>query len=314
MMSEPREVAIRVHRLHKCYNDISALAGVSLEVRTGEILGVLGPNGAGKTTLIEILEGMRIADGGSATVLDVDVSQPSQMKSIRRQIGISMQKTALPQLLTVAEIVGLYSVIHPKGQSTDEIVSYVGLEEKINSQTRHLSGGQLQRLALALALVGNPALLFLDEPTSELDPQARRMLWDLILKQQSRLQRTVILTTHQMEEAQRLCDRVAILDHGKVLAFGTPSGLIDTYCPGHTIRFTTEGTAALHVLANAVLTENADHPSQPKIEIRTDRLEATLERLLVARQNGKCVVEDLRVERLTLEDVFLNLTGRRIRD
>ena len=314
MMIKPREVAISVHKLHKSYKEIAALAGVSLEVRSGEILGVLGPNGAGKTTLIEILEGIRFADCGTATVLGVDVSKPSQMKSIRWQIGISMQKTALPQLLTVTEIIGLYSAIHPKGQSIDDIVGYVGLEEKSHAQTRQLSGGQMQRLAIALALVRDPALLFLDEPTSELDPQARRMLWDLILKQQIRLRRTVVLTTHQMEEAQRLCDRVAILDHGKVLALGTPSELIDAYCPGHTIRFATEGTAALDVFPNAVLTGNTDHTSQPKIEIRTDHLEPTLEKLLSARLEGKCVVEDLRVERLTLEDVFLTLTGRRIRD
>ncbi len=314
MKTEPNEVAISVHKLNKQYGDVTALTGVNLEVHFGEIFGVLGPNGAGKTTLIEILEGVRDADKGAVNVLGVDVSKSPHLKSIRKHIGISMQKTALPQLLTVAETIGLYSVIHPHGQSVDEIVGCVGLEFKMHAQTRHLSGGQLQRLAIALALVGAPSLVFLDEPTSELDPQARRKIWELLIYQQSRLRRTIVLTTHQMEEAQKLCDRVAILDHGKVLALGTPSELIEVHCPGNTIRFATEGTTVFDVLPDAVMVENTGQFSQLEVAIRTDQLETTLETLLAARLNRKCMVEDLRVERMTLEDVFLKLTGRRMRE
>ena len=227
-------VAIRVEQLRKAYGDVEALAGVTFEVRAGEIFGVLGPNGAGKTTLMEILEGLRVADSGTAAVLGVDV--PKQLHSIRDRIGIAMQKTALPPLLTVQETVRLYAVIYPHSQRPDDLIGSVGLEEKRRTLIRHLSGGQLQRLTVALALVGNPHILFLDEPTSELDPQGRRTLWDILLDPQKRTGRTVVLTTHQMEEAQHLCNRVAILDHGRILAMGSPSDLIDQYCPRMTLE------------------------------------------------------------------------------
>ena len=226
-------VAIRVEKLRKTYGDVEALAGVTFEVRAGEIFGVLGPNGAGKTTLIEILEGLRLAESGAAAVLGVDV--PKHLDSIRDRIGIAMQKMALPPLLTVQETVRLYAVIYPDSQRPDELIRSLGLEEKRHTLIRHLSGGQLQRLTVALALVGNPHILFLDEPTSELDPQGRRALWDLLLDPQQRAGRTVVLTTHQMDEAQHLCDRVAILDRGHVLAIGSPSDLIDQYCPRMTL-------------------------------------------------------------------------------
>ena len=227
-------VAIRVETLRKTYGDVEALGGVTFEVRAGEIFGILGPNGAGKTTLIEILEGLRVADSGTAAVLGVAV--PRYLDSIRDRIGVAMQKMALPPLLTVQETVRLYAVIYPRSQRPDELIASVGLWEKRQTLIRHLSGGQLQRLTVALALVGNPQILFLDEPTSELDPHGRRAQWDMLLDPEKRTDRTVVLTTHQMDEAQHLCSRVAILDHGHVLAMGSPSDLIDQYCPRMTLE------------------------------------------------------------------------------
>ncbi len=304
-------VAIRVEKLRKAYGDVEALAGVTFEVRAGEIFGVLGPNGAGKTTLIEILEGLRRAEGGTAAVLGVDV--PKHLDSIRDRIGIAMQKMALPPLLTVEETVRLYAVIYPRSQHPDELIRSIGLEEKRHTLIHHLSGGQLQRLTVALALVGNPRILFLDEPTSELDPQGRRALWDMLLDPQKRIDRTVVLTTHQMEEAQHLCNRVAILDHGHILAMGPPSELIDQYCPGHVIRFTTEPDADFRGYVASV-ERQALSPTRDTVTLRTEALEPAMEVVMKARLEGRCSVEDLRVERMTLEDVFLHLTGRRIRD
>jgi ABC-2 type transport system ATP-binding protein len=307
----PRAAAIRVEKLRKTYGDLEALAGVSFEARTGEIFGILGPNGAGKTTLIEILEGLRNADGGTITVLGVEV--PKHLDSIRDRIGIAMQKMALPSLLTVLETVRMYAVIYPRSRRPDELIAWVGLEEKRHTRITHLSGGQLQRLTVALALVGNPEILFLDEPTSELDPQGRRALWDILLDPQQRMNRTVVLTTHQMEEAQHLCNRVAILDHGQILAMGSPSELIDQYCPGQIIRFTTQ-TGADFEGCFASVERQALTPTRDTVTVRTDALEPAMEVLMAARLEGRFSVEDLRVERMTLEDVFLHLTGRRIRD
>ncbi len=304
-------VAIRVEKLRKTYEDVEALAGVTFEVRAGEIFGVLGPNGAGKTTLIEILEGLRLAESGTATVLGVDV--PKHLDTIRDRIGIAMQKMALPPLLTVQETTRLYAVIYPRSQRPDALIASVGLEEKRHTLIHHLSGGQLQRLTVALALVGNPSILFLDEPTSELDPQGRRALWDMLLDPQKRMDRTVVLTTHQMEEAQHLCNRVAILDHGHILAIGSPSELIDQYCPGHVIRFTTQPNADFRGCF-APVERRALSPTRDAVTVRAKALEPAMEVVMAARLEGRCTVEDLRVERMTLEDVFLHLTGRRIRD
>ena len=304
-------VAIRVEKLRKTYGDVEALAGVAFEARAGEIFGILGPNGAGKTTLIEILEGLRLAESGTAAVLGVEV--PKHLNLIRHRLGIAMQKTALPPLLTVQETARLYAVIYPQSHRPDELIASVGLDEKRHTLIRHLSGGQLQRLTVALALVGNPEILFLDEPTSELDPQGRRALWDILLDPEKRTGRTVVLTTHQMEEAQHLCNRVAVLDHGHILAMGSPSELIDQYCPGQIIRFTTQPNADFQGCFASV-ERQALGPTRDTVTVRTDALEPAMEALMAARLEGRCSVEDLRVERLTLEDVFLHLTGRRIRD
>ena len=217
--------ALRVQGLRKAYDDVVAVDGLDLQVQTGECFGLLGPNGAGKTTTIEICEGLLAADSGSVEVLGRHWE--SDARDLRELLGIQLQDTQLSEKLTVDETLTLFQSFYREARDVEEVINQVELEEKRNSRVGALSGGQKQRLAVACALVGNPQLLFLDEPTTGLDPVARRQLWDLISKFQAE-GKTIVLTTHYMEEAERLCDRVAIVDHGHVIAMGTPRDLIDS--------------------------------------------------------------------------------------
>jgi ABC-2 type transport system ATP-binding protein len=217
--------ALRVQGLRKAYDDVIAVDGLDLQVQTGECFGLLGPNGAGKTTTIEICEGLLSADSGSVEVLGR--RWESDARDLRELLGIQLQDTQLSEKLTVDETLTLFQSFYREARDVGEVINQVELEEKRNSRVGALSGGQKQRLAVACALVGNPQLLFLDEPTTGLDPVARRQLWDLISKFQAE-GKTIVLTTHYMEEAERLCDRVAIVDHGHVIAMGTPRDLIDS--------------------------------------------------------------------------------------
>jgi ABC-2 type transport system ATP-binding protein len=217
--------ALRVQGLRKAYDDVVAVDGLDLQVQTGECFGLLGPNGAGKTTTIEICEGLLAADSGSVEVLGR--RWESDARDLRELLGIQLQDTQLSEKLTVDETLTLFQSFYREARDVGEVINQVELEEKRHSRVGALSGGQKQRLAVACALVGNPQLLFLDEPTTGLDPVARRQLWDLISKFQAE-GKTIVLTTHYMEEAERLCDRVAIVDHGHVIAMGTPRELIDS--------------------------------------------------------------------------------------
>ena len=217
--------ALRVQGLRKAYDDVVAVDGLDLQVQTGECFGLLGPNGAGKTTTIEICEGLLAADSGSVEVLGRHWE--SDARDLRELLGIQLQDTQLSEKLTVDETLTLFQSFYREARDVGEVINQVELEEKRDSRVGALSGGQKQRLAIACALVGNPQLLFLDEPTTGLDPVARRQLWDLISKFQAE-GKTIVLTTHYMEEAERLCDRVAIVDHGHVIAMGTPRDLIDS--------------------------------------------------------------------------------------
>jgi ABC-2 type transport system ATP-binding protein len=217
--------ALRVQGLRKAYDDVVAVDGLDLQVQTGECFGLLGPNGAGKTTTIEICEGLLAADSGSVEVLGR--RWESDARDLRELLGIQLQDTQLSEKLTVDETLTLFQSFYREARDVGEVIEQVELEEKRHSRVGALSGGQKQRLAVACALVGNPQLLFLDEPTTGLDPVARRQLWDLISKFQAE-GKTIVLTTHYMEEAERLCDRVAIVDHGHVIALGTPRDLIDS--------------------------------------------------------------------------------------
>jgi ABC-2 type transport system ATP-binding protein len=217
--------ALRVQGLRKAYDDVVAVDGLDLQVQTGECFGLLGPNGAGKTTTIEICEGLLAADSGSVEVLGR--RWESDARDLRELLGIQLQDTQLSEKLTVDETLTLFQSFYREARDVGDVIEQVELEEKRHSRVGALSGGQKQRLAVACALVGNPQLLFLDEPTTGLDPVARRQLWDLISKFQAE-GKTIVLTTHYMEEAERLCDRVAIVDHGHVIALGTPRDLINS--------------------------------------------------------------------------------------
>ena len=222
--------ALRVEGLRKAYDDVVAVDGLNLQVHTGECFGLLGPNGAGKTTTIEICEGLLTADSGSVEVLGRHWK--SDARDLRELLGIQLQDTQLSEKLTVDETLTLFQSFYRDARDVGEVIDQVDLGEKRYSRVGGLSGGQKQRLAVACALVGNPELLFLDEPTTGLDPVSRRQLWDLIAKFQAE-GKTIVLTTHYMEEAERLCDRVAIVDHGRVITQGTPRELIDNVDVSH---------------------------------------------------------------------------------
>jgi ABC-2 type transport system ATP-binding protein len=221
-------IALRCVGLVKRYGDVTAVDGLDLEVRTGECFGLLGPNGAGKTTTIEILEGLNTADAGEVEVLGRRWATDAD--HLRQRLGIQLQETQLNEKLTTAELLRLFRSFYQQGPTVDALIASVGLESKRDAWYGKLSGGQKQRLALACALAGDPELLFLDEPTTGLDPQAKRNLWDLVLEL-NKSGMTIVMTTHNMEEAEFLCDRLAIMDHGRIIARGTPEELIQQYAP-----------------------------------------------------------------------------------
>jgi len=305
--------ALRVHHLRKVYKDVVAVDGLDLEVQAGECFGLLGPNGAGKTTTVEICEGLTPPDSGEVEVLGLRWS--SDAAQLRQRLGIQLQDTQLSEKLTVHETVRLFRSFFRQGADASQVIARVQLEEKQNSRVGELSGGQKQRLALACALVGDPDFLFLDEPTTGLDPQARRQLWELI-EEFKESGRTILLTTHYMDEAERLCDRVAIIDHGKVIALGTPRELIASTCAEQMVEFTAGSVShALDVPAlrriegvREVRTENG------AVLLQVTELHTSVPALLaeLARQNVP--LTELRTHSATLEDVFVTLTGRHLRD
>jgi len=239
--SVPRvDPAIQVRGLAKRYADVVAVNGVDLEIRAGECFGLLGPNGAGKTTTIEILEGLTRPDEGDVQVLGQRWTGGAD-RALRERLGIQLQETKLQEKVSVLETIELFRSFYRRGPDPDEVLRRVALEEKRNAWVVKLSGGQRQRLSLACALVNDPELLFLDEPTTGLDPQSRRQLWDLIDEFRDR-GGTTLLTTHYMDEAERLCDRVAIMDHGRVIALGTPAELIASLGAEHVVEFSVAGT------------------------------------------------------------------------
>ncbi len=305
--------ALRVHHLRKAYKDVLAVDGLNLEVQAGECFGLLGPNGAGKTTTVEICEGLTEPDSGDVEVLGQRWS--SNAAQLRQRLGIQLQDTQLSEKLTVFETVRLFRSFFRQGAVASEAIARVQLEEKQKSRVGDLSGGQKQRLALACALVGDPDFLFLDEPTTGLDPQARRQLWELIeeFKQSGR---TILLTTHYMDEAERLCDRVAIMDHGREIALGTPRELIASTCAEQMVEFTAgSASKALDVPAlrriegvREVRTENG------AVLMQVTELHTSVPALLAELTRQNVPLTELRTHSATLEDVFVTLTGRHLRD
>jgi ABC-2 type transport system ATP-binding protein len=305
--------ALEVRDLHKAYKDVVAVDGLELEVRSGECFGLLGPNGAGKTTTIEICEGLIEAESGSVEMLGMRWETDSG--KLRQRLGIQLQDTQLSEKLTVLETVRLFRSFYQAGPSPAEAIGLVQLQEKQKARVGTLSGGQKQRLAMACALVGDPEFLFLDEPTTGLDPQARRQLWDLI-EQFKLAGRTILLTTHYMDEAERLCDRVAIMDHGKVIALGTPRELIASIGVEHVVEFSAGGASTgLTVSAfreiEGVREVTAENGS---VQLQVTELHRAVPALLAELNRQGLPLTELRTHSASLEDVFVTLTGRRLRD
>jgi ABC-2 type transport system ATP-binding protein len=304
------DLAVRCNGLVKKYDDVTAVDGLDLEVRTGECFGLLGPNGAGKTTTVEILEGLLEPTAGDVEVLGMRWN--ADQAALRQRLGISLQETHLPDKLTVREVVTLFRSFFDRGRPVDEVLDLVSLSDKGNSWTEKLSGGQKQRLAVACALVSDPELLFLDEPTTGLDPQSRRQLWDVVLGFKKR-GRTVLLTTHYMDEAQRLCDRVAVVDRGKVIALGTPAELIASLGGQQVIAAQLDGALADGELS-ALPGVHRVTRAGGLVSLAVERLHQTLPALLALAQARGAALTQLSTHQATLEDVFVNLTGRQLRE
>lgn len=310
--ASPAGPSLLLRGLRKTYADVVAVDGVDLEVTPGECFGLLGPNGAGKTTTIEICEGLTTPDAGAVELLGRNWK--SHANELRQRIGIQLQETQFPDKLTVEETVRLFRSFFHRGISVDEIISTAQLDEKRKSRVGGLSGGQKQRLAMACALVGDPELLFLDEPTTGLDPQARRHLWDLVddLKKAGR---TIILTTHYMDEAERLCDRVAIMDHGKIIALGTPQQLIASVGGEHIVEFAlgtdTDVDVALLTTIPGVQSHRVDAGLH---QLSVSELHTAVPSIFASLKGQGLALSEFRTHSATLEDVFVGLTGRNLRD
>jgi ABC-2 type transport system ATP-binding protein len=306
--------ALLLSGLRKVFADVVAVDGLELEVGRGECFGLLGPNGAGKTTTIEICEGLTAADSGTVELLGLDWQKSA--RELRQRIGVQLQETQFPDKLTVEETLRLFRSFYRRGLSVDESIRTAQLEEKRGGRVGTLSGGQKQRLAMACALVGDPELLFLDEPTTGLDPQARRHLWDLVdeLKQAGR---TIILTTHYMEEAERLCDRVAIMDHGRVIAQGTVPQLIASVGAEHIVEFAVaerekhEVNLAPLLAIPGVQSHRVDAGLH---QLSVVELHTAVPAIFAALDEQGLQLSEFRTHSATLEDVFVSLTGRTLRD
>ncbi len=305
-------MVIEVENLYKHYGQVKAINGISFHVARGEVFGMLGPNGAGKTTTVEIIEGIRIADSGNVSVLGMDVARAPA--DVKQQIGVQLQTPSLLPRLTVSEILGLFSGFYRTSRPVDEILEMLAITESRKVLVKNLSGGQQQRLSVAMALINDPEIAFLDEPTTGLDPQARRDLWGVI-ENMSRRGKTVFLTTHYMEEAERLCDRVAVIDHGNIIAMASPRDLITESFKEKAIQFDITpppDEAILRALPGVTnLTIDAED-----VVVYSDNISATMSALLRFADEAGLTdqLNNLHVRQATLEDVFLKLTGRTIRE
>jgi ABC-2 type transport system ATP-binding protein len=306
------DLAIRCRGLVKRWPpDVLAVDGLDLEVQRGECFGLLGPNGAGKTTTVEILEGLTEPTAGEVEVLGRTWAE--RPEALRARLGINLQETHLYERLTVEELIRLFRSFYPRGRDVDEVIALVSLEEKRRSRYERLSGGQKQRLAVACALVGEPELLFLDEPTTGLDPQSRRQLWDVVLGMKAR-GRTVLLTTHYMDEAERLCDRVAIVDHGRVIALGTPRELVARFVGQEVVEFEAPADGVDEAALRALPGVQATRRAGAGWALTVEGLHVAIPALLAHLRQRGVSLDALTTHRATLEDVFVSLTGRRLRD
>ena len=300
---------IRVNAIRKTYGQTVAVDEVSFEVRPGETFGLIGPNGAGKTTTMECVEGLRAPDRGAISVLGLDPGRDRY--TLQKRIGVQLQEAQLQKRIKVREAVAFWASLYNAPIDGDRLLEQLGLREKRNAWFMTLSGGQKQRLFIALALINDPELVFLDELTTGLDPQARRAIWDLVRGIRDR-GKTVFLTTHLMEEAERLCDRIAILDHGRVIDIGSPAELVRRHCPERTIVVATTDASAQERFRAIPAVESVDVQGQQfTIRGRGDEL---VTQVIQCLGEHRMPVVDFRTETPTLEDVFLKLTGHLIRD
>jgi len=301
---------LQVENLVKRYGDVEAVRGVSFNVEEGEVFGLLGPNGAGKTSTVEILEGLRDPDGGRVSVCGLDPQRESD--ALKHEIGAALQSTSLPDKLRVMEAIRLFASFYKRGRKPEELLKRFGLEEKRNTFYNQLSGGQKQRLALAMALVNDPKVIFLDEPTAGLDPQVRREIYDVI-EELRREKKTILMTTHYIEEAERLCDRVAIVDFGKVIALGTPREL-KAHSGGATrieVRLSKPETNG--ALTNLEGVADAREVGGTYV-LHSKRPPQTIVSLVKHLEAGGNELVSLEIATPSLEDVFIEMTGRRLRD
>jgi ABC-2 type transport system ATP-binding protein len=304
--------ALVIHELRKSFADVVAVNGLNLEVKRGECFGLLGPNGAGKTTTIEICEGLISPDAG--TVQMFGHSWRDHADELRQRIGIQLQETQFPEKLTVEEVISLFRSFFCRGLTVKQAITMAQLDEKRKSRVGGLSGGQKQRLAMACALIGDPELLFLDEPTTGLDPQARRNLWDLI-SQLRVAGRTIILTTHYMDEAERLCDRVAVMDYGRIIALGAPSELIISIGGEQIVEFAIGASAPLNVAMLTGIQGVKSHRVHAGLhQLFVSELHTAVPRIFESLTAQGLDLTEFRTHSATLEDVFVSLTGRNLRD
>ncbi len=300
-----------VEDLRKHYNSLKAVDGISFSIDKGEVFGLLGPNGAGKTTTVEIMEGLRKATSGTVRIDGRDPQKADY--ALKEQIGVQLQKSSLDDNLKAGEALWLFGSCYKKSLPVDDLLKLVGLEEKKNTYYSKMSGGQQQRLSLAIALVNDPGMVFLDEPTTGLDAQARRTIWDIIRKLKSE-GKSMLLTTHYIEEAELLCDRVAIIDHGKIIALGKPSELISQSGIKHRILFKVKNPISDNFKIQIKNSFGEFHQEDDSYSFQADdagRPLVELVKLIEAEDNE---LLDLHLARPTLEDVFIDITGRRIRD
>jgi ABC-2 type transport system ATP-binding protein len=304
--------AVSVHDLHKSYGDFEAVRGIDLEVGTGEVFGLLGPNGAGKTTTIEILEGLRPRTTGQVSVLGFDPAV--QSNEIKNRIGVCLQATNLPDKIQVHEALELFDAFYDRHADLNRLLERLQLTEKRDALYKSLSGGQKQRVALALALVNEPSLLFLDEPTTGLDPQVRHEIHNLIHELRSD-HRSILITTHYIEEAERLCDRVAIIDAGKIIELGTPREIQQRVLGQTLVEVTTSEPVPLDSLPEKLRAEKYSMRDEGKtLSMQTEQPAALIVELVKWIDQQGLRLVDIHMKRPTLEDVFIELTGKKLRE
>lgn len=301
---------VEIKDLTKRYGALTAVNGVSFAIEEGEIFGILGPNGAGKTTIIEMVEGLRKPDGGSIKVCNIDVIK--DIEKVKEIIGVQLQSTSIYKKIKVGEAIDIFGGYYRKSLPMREVLHEVSLDEKRDSFVQTLSGGQKQRLALALALVNDPKVVFLDEPTTALDPQARRNIWEII-EGLSKKGKTIILNTHYMEEAERLCERVGIMDHGQIIALDTPANLVSKQSLGSAVEVISLNGTTKDFFAGLSRVDKVTQDGN-KFILHTKKAFDLLTDIVHLSEQNRLHLENVSVRQATLEDVFIDLTGRKLRD